>query len=476
VDEQSFVVPPDLRVGSTVANRYRVVRLLGEGGMGAVYEGEHIRIKRRVAIKFLHLEYARSPAALTRFRREALAATATGNPHVVEVLDLDQAEDGTPFMVLEFLEGVSLFDEVERRGPLALPRALAIMEQLCAALDVVHAKGITHRDIKPENLFLITRDGRPDFVKILDFGISKFATSHDGESGKLTKTGTAVGSIYFMSPEQTRGRDDVDARSDIYALGGVLFYLLTGRPVFEGDSIPYIMMQIVTDPPPALAIFRPELPAHVGEVITRALAKDREQRFQDCTSLFLALDRASPAPALGSLAKTVEADSSPDGWGESAAAHSQAGTFDPLPRPPWRRVVLPIATVLALAAGGAWWMQRRPADPAPASLAAERAVPERALTPAPTEKAAAVPSRVEAEPHAELAPAPAPAPPPAPTAVAPKRRLKMTQAVEPAAPVESAAQPGVEAAPQVPAVSESLPKPSEAEVTSDKRELKRLRL
>jgi serine/threonine protein kinase len=289
VDEKSFVVPPDPRIGTVVRERYRIVRLLGEGGMGAVYEGEHLLIRRRCAIKFLHAQYARTPAAMTRFRREALAATSIGNPHVVQVTDMDQAEDGSPYMVLEYLEGRSLAEEVESRGPMTLVRALHIMRQLCNALGDVHAKGITHRDLKPENLFLVRHGDDPDFLKILDFGISKFTSSDDGLTVNLTKTGAAVGSVYFMSPEQARGIDDVDRRADIYAVGGCLYFLLTGRPVFEGDSLPHMLMQIVTDPPPRVRLMRPDVPEGVEACLMRMLHKDRERRFQDSASLWEAL-------------------------------------------------------------------------------------------------------------------------------------------------------------------------------------------
>jgi serine/threonine protein kinase len=308
VDEKSFVLPPDPRVGSVVCGRYRIVRLIGEGGMGAVYEGEHVLIRRRVAIKFLHAQYARTPAALTRFRREALAATATGNPHVVEVTDMDQAEDGSPFMVLEFLEGKNLWDEVEQHGPLSIARALKLARQLCRALSDVHERGITHRDLKPENLFLVTRDGQPDFLKILDFGISKFSHSDDGLPANLTKTGATVGSIYFMAPEQARGRADVGPRADIYAVGGILFFLLTGRAAFEGDSLPYMLMQIVSDPAPRVELLRPDVPAALSDCVARALSKDQAARFPDCMSFERALAAIDAELAQVGLAVTRVSD------------------------------------------------------------------------------------------------------------------------------------------------------------------------
>jgi serine/threonine-protein kinase len=305
VDEKSFVVPPDHRIGTVVRERYRIVRLLGEGGMGAVYEGEHLLIRRRVAIKFLHAQYARTPAAMTRFRREALAATSIGNPHVVEVTDMDQAEDGSPFMVLEFLEGSNLAEEVADFGPMPLVRALHVMKQLCSALTDVHKKGIIHRDLKPENLFLVKRGDDPDFLKILDFGISKFTTSQDGLSVNLTNTGSAVGSVFFMSPEQARGAADVDLRADIYALGGVLYFLLTGKPVFSGDSLTHMLMQIVSDPPPPLRLVRHDVPEGVEACVMRMLEKDRARRFQDTASVWAALEpyaqASAEAPAFDSV-------------------------------------------------------------------------------------------------------------------------------------------------------------------------------
>jgi serine/threonine protein kinase len=455
VDEQEFVLPPDPREGSTVAQRYRIVRLLGEGGMGAVYEGEHIRIKRKVAIKFLHREHARTPAALTRFRREALAATATGNPHVVEVLDLDQAEDGTPFMVLEFLQGSSLAEDVERHGPMELGRALAIMQQLCEALDAVHDKGITHRDIKPDNLFLITRDGRPDFVKILDFGISKFTSSQDGVTVNLTRTGAAVGSIFFMAPEQTRGRDDVDRRADIYALGGVLFYLLTGRPVFEGDSIPYLMMQIVSDPPPRISLFRGDVPAHVQDALSCALCKDREQRFPDCASLWRALQSPSARHSAEALARTAIADSTPD----ARTHHASMATFDPVPRPPWRSPVAPLALLLVLAVAG-WSLLRSTPLRAPRDVQS----PAQARLEPVKSAAQAAPLPVPAVTPAAAAPA-EPALGPAPPAKPPRKRRASVAAAPSELPSEP---PSLGPAPSEPAVV-AAPQPAAQPPTPDER-------
>lgn len=302
--QNDVTLPPvvqDPLIGTTIQDRYRVIKKLGEGGMGAVYLGEHLMIKRKVAIKCLHSQFASHPEVVARFHREALAATSIGNEHIVEVTDMGTFDDGTLFMVLEYLEGRDFSTLIEEEGPQPLGRVIAIMIQMCDALTAVHAKGIVHRDLKPDNVFLVPRGGNPDFVKILDFGISKFKNSLDGKTAKMTATGSALGTPYFMSPEQAEGCDTVDHRSDIYALGCIMFNALTGRQAFQAETISMVILNICTKDPPSICELRPDIPMAFEAVLNRTLAKDKNQRFVDTVELKAALipfwNENKPAPS-----------------------------------------------------------------------------------------------------------------------------------------------------------------------------------
>jgi serine/threonine protein kinase len=277
----------DPLLGRIVQERYRILRKLGDGGMGAVYEGEHVRIKRRVAIKVLHAQFAQNSEIVERFNREAQAATAIGHPNICEATDMGTFEDGTSYMVLEYLEGRDWADDLETQGPQPLGKTLHILRQVCGALQAAHDKGIVHRDMKPENVFLIERQGDPDFVKVVDFGISKMQTP--GEDRALTQTGTALGTPYYMSPEQCQGKKDIDHRSDLYSLGVILFQALTGQVPFDDEAYPMLVLKICTQPPPSLLPFRPDLPPQLDTVLHHLLAKDPAHRYASCRDLSAAL-------------------------------------------------------------------------------------------------------------------------------------------------------------------------------------------
>ena len=279
----------DPKIGMVLQDRYRIVRLLGEGGMGAVYEGEHLLIKKRVAIKCLHAQYAQNPEVVARFHREALAATSIGHQNIIEVTDLGRFPDGAVFMVLEFLQGRDFANLIEDEGPQPLNRVVHIMMQICDALTAAHDKDIVHRDLKPENVFLIQRGDDRDFVKLLDFGISKMKSASDTPSSSMTRTGMALGTPYYMAPEQAQGRKDVDHRADIYALGVILFRALTGQHPFDHDSYPMLVLKICTEPPPPLRRYRPDLPPELEQVAGRMLAKTPDERFPNCAAVKTAL-------------------------------------------------------------------------------------------------------------------------------------------------------------------------------------------
>lgn len=290
--ENEATLPPIVRdplIGTTIQERYRVIEKLGEGGMGSVYLGEHMMIKRKVAIKCLHGHFASHPEAVARFHREALAATAIGNEHIVEVTDMGTFSNGNLFMVLEYLQGHDFSQEIEQHGPLPLGRVANIACQMCDALTAVHAQGIVHRDLKPENIFLVPRGDNPDFVKILDFGISKFKNSLDGKAAKMTATGSALGTPYFMSPEQAEGRKDVDHQTDLYALGCIVFNALSNRQAIEGETLSMVILNICTQDAPSICEFRPDIPESFGELLSKLLAKKKADRFLDAAQLKEAL-------------------------------------------------------------------------------------------------------------------------------------------------------------------------------------------
>ena len=280
------LTPRDPLIGRVLDGRYRVLRRIGKGGMGNVYLAEHVLIGRRVAIKTLH-ESLCNPELIERFHREARAAATIGNDHIVDVTDMGCLDNGSHYLVLEYLEGSDLAFRVASRGPLEVAAAVGLMLQLCAALRAVHAAGIVHRDLKPDNLFLIERDGTPDFLKVLDFGVCKFREG--AEHMRLTATGVALGTPHYMAPEQVEGRSDVDLRADLYAAGGILHFALTGSPPFDAPSMPSLFMQICEDAPKPLSSLRPDVPPALERLVQRALAKRREERFQDASQLAAAV-------------------------------------------------------------------------------------------------------------------------------------------------------------------------------------------
>src|SRR3954453_5203711 len=287
-----------LRPGIVVAETYEITRLLGQGGMGAVWEAKHLRLPgKRVGVKVL-LFGAPDPTVLARFRREAEIASKLGHPNIVQVLDFNTLPDGTPYIVLELLQGESLASRLAR-GPLPLDQAKAGVTQRGSALAAAHREGVVHRDLKPDNVFLCPTDlgGEVrDVVKVLDFGISKIR----GSNTVLTQDAALLGTPQYMAPEQATGRnDEIDARPDVFAFAAMTFEMLAGQPPFTGDTLAAVIHAIVYAPTPPLAALAKETPPAIVAAIERAMEKHRDARFPDVNSFVKAVTSRSLAPAPG---------------------------------------------------------------------------------------------------------------------------------------------------------------------------------
>jgi len=276
-----------IAIGETLEGRYRVVSHLGEGGMGVVYRAMHLELGVEVAIKVLREEALGDHEAVTRFYREARAASALKGPHVARVLDVGRLVSGSPYLVLEFLEGNDLDAELERRGSLPVGEAVRFVLEACDAMSEAHALGIVHRDLKPANLFLARSANGRTSVKVLDFGISKLV---DPQDQRVTQTQAVFGTPLYMAPESLRSTKHADARADVWALGVILYELLAGRPPFLGESASAVTVAITVDPPAPLRAVRPEVPAELEAVILRALEKKPQLRFPSVDELARALE------------------------------------------------------------------------------------------------------------------------------------------------------------------------------------------
>ncbi|MDI1436026.1 serine/threonine-protein kinase [Polyangium sorediatum] len=338
-------------VGKLISDRYVVHELIGHGGMGAVYRGEQVHLRKRVAIKVLRPDMARMVELSVRFEREAIAGAHVSHPNVVAATDFGKLDDGSQFLILEFVEGTALKDLIDE-GPLALDRALSISRQLAMALGAVHEKSIVHRDVKPQNILVDNRGT----VKLLDFGLAKVRVellSDQGRNAKpspaLTGVGMVMGTFAYMAPEAARGMEGVDARSDLYALGVVMYEMLTGKRPFEESDPGLHLKKIRSEDPPPMRARAPEIqvPPRIEAVVMRLLARQPDQRFASANEVLAALDEAAAAPAkapdktLGSAL-----DEAPEKAPEAPPAKAAASPATKLPK---RSLILIASGLSALA-------------------------------------------------------------------------------------------------------------------------------
>ena len=279
----------EVRLGEVLADRYRVTRLIGRGGMGVVVEAERLDLGELVAVKILHTRHLDNAEAVARFHHEARAAARVRGEHSIRLYDVGTTSAGTPFLVMELLRGRDLASVVEQ-GPLSVQDAALYVLQACEGMAEVHAHGIVHRDLKPANLFLAQRaDGSP-LVKVLDFGIAKGVVAAEGLAPALTQTLVSMGTPLYMSPEQIRSSRHVDARADVWSLGAIFYELLVGRPAFGGNTVTAITAQVLEGHPTPPSELRAGLPGAVDTIVATALAKNPDERYIDVAGLALALE------------------------------------------------------------------------------------------------------------------------------------------------------------------------------------------
>ncbi len=299
-DQAELVAASELQPGMVLRGKYEITGKLGAGGMAAVYRARHLAFGEVRAIKVVNSRLADDEDFLKRFRNEAVVARRLQHPNAVRVDDLDMTEDGRPFIVMEYVDGLNLRELIRREGGLSLRRSVRIARQVASALGAAHELGIVHRDIKPDNI-LMAGTGAEETAKVLDFGIAKMKESALGDSGAIaTRTGMVVGTPQYISPEQAMGRRgrELDGRADLYSLGVVLFEMVTGRLPFESDTAMGIILHHLQTPPPAAKDVRPDLgiPDALSSVLMRALEKDREQRFPSASAMADALDEVLALP------------------------------------------------------------------------------------------------------------------------------------------------------------------------------------
>ncbi|MFT3773591.1 MAG: serine/threonine-protein kinase [Minicystis sp.] len=392
-----------LEVGQTYAGRYRITRKLGEGAMGAVYEAEHILIHRRVALKVLLPTVAERHGALHRFEREAQAAGRIGSPHIVEVLDMGDLASGhatARFLVMELLEGETLAERLRARGRLRPEEAAPLACQVLAGLGAAHAVDIVHRDLKPANVFLVRGRGGGDFVKLLDFGVSKFSAAGDDMSA--TAPGATLGTPYYMSPEQAKGAPRIDPRSDLYSVGVILYQCVTGQVPFDAGTFNELIFRIVLESPPPLESFVPDVDPGFVAIVQKAMAREPGERFQsarelhDALAQWLAQVTGKPvAPGVvpwdggAPFVPSASGSALPAGPGTEMLEHAQTRLFVPRARWPVKAIALGSIAVLAVIAGAAFLVVRSGSDKAAVAPAVSASSMPSAAMPPPLPSASA---------------------------------------------------------------------------------------
>ena len=347
---------------------YRILQRIGDGGMGSVWMAEHTMLGRRAAIKVLHGELSRQPEIVTRFFNEARAATAISDPGIVQIFDFGFHVDGSAYIVMELLDGEPLDARLDRCGVLMVSEALRIIRQVATSLGAAHSRGIIHRDLKPENIFLV-RD--PEVVggeraKILDFGIAKLTNDQTSR----TNTSMMLGTPLYMSPEQCRGAGQVDQRSDIYALGCVLFTLIAGSPPFMAEGAGELIAMHLREPAPALSTRAPQIASHIEQIVLRCMAKDPNQRFSSAGELAVAIGVAMIAPS----SRAQDLTSTPTNITMKVPIAASPTTLSTAvgvsiemraAKRPDRVIASIAAAIVATSVGIAWFAIHRSSEPAP---------------------------------------------------------------------------------------------------------------
>lgn len=409
------------RVGKTLASKYRLEEELGRGGMGAVYRAFHLRVHKTFAVKVLHGEAASNKSLATRFFMEAQAAGRIGHPGILDVYDVGEDDDGTPFIVMELLRGEAL-SSLLRRTRLGVDAACWIAEEVLAILEAAHAAGVVHRDVKPQNVFLTAASDGSRGVKLLDFGIAKFATP---DASAITRSGEIIGSPLYMAPEQAKGDVDVDARVDLWSVGAVLYEMLVGRPAHAAPTPVAVLAKILTEPAPPPSKSGRSIPAALDQVVQRALAISRDERFATAKEMREAIREARGAagkkpPSLPPPETDAAIAEAPT---ESAlsAAEPPMGAAVTTDRAAGKRRPYAIGAAIAVLAGAAalpWLVPGWRADATSPGVASAPPPPEASSSPAiveppPPEKSAApVVSVVAPPPSSSPAVVSAPKPPP----------------------------------------------------------------
>ncbi len=382
-----------IRPGDLIGGRYEIVRVLGVGGTGAVFEARHVTLGRVVAVKLLLPELAANPIVPQRFLQEARTANEVRHKNIVEVIDFGADEGGRLYMVMEFLHGESLSDLLHREAPLSPGRIIRILEPIMAALGAAHARGIVHRDVKPQNIFLQHTEGDEEPVpKLIDFGIAKRIV---GDNAQLTSTGMILGTPAYMAPEQARADRTVSSAADQYALGVILYQALTGRIPYVADSFPALLIQIVSQPPIDIAQVRPDLDAGLCAVVMRMLAREPSHRYASFHDLRAALrpwrDDLTRGATVTTRSPAMGAPTQPDGTPDADTPTTQRTAPASLPSPivptvdvsptipgappgapsqaPLRLAATAVAVAAVLMVGYAAWLAMHPRDVDPHALA-----------------------------------------------------------------------------------------------------------